>query len=180
MLPEFLEYGFMQRAFAVGIVTALICPAIGVFLIPRRLSLIADTLATWRWPGWPRPFLGLSPSWGLVITVGGAIDRAPAGAGAAGDASLAVFSPGFAVAVVLIISAANADLRILRQHRRSAHQWPWCGLGDGAAVRLLRPLAITLNAICPHVGHSGGRAEPHADVLTALTTVVMRMVGVLS
>ncbi len=45
MLPEFLEYGFMQRAFAVGIVTALICPAIGVFLIPRRLSLIADTLA---------------------------------------------------------------------------------------------------------------------------------------
>ncbi len=45
MLPEFLEYGFMQRAFVVGLMTALICPAIGVFLVPRRLSLIADTLA---------------------------------------------------------------------------------------------------------------------------------------
>ena len=44
-MPEFLQYGFMYRAFAAGLVTALICPAIGVFLIPRRLSLIADTLA---------------------------------------------------------------------------------------------------------------------------------------
>ena len=44
-MPEFLQYGFMHRAFAAGVVTALICPAIGVFLIPRRLSLIADTLA---------------------------------------------------------------------------------------------------------------------------------------
>ena len=44
-MPEFLQYGFMHRAFAAGAITALICPAIGVFLVPRRLSLIADTLA---------------------------------------------------------------------------------------------------------------------------------------
>ena len=44
-MPEFLTYGFMQRALIAGAITALICPAIGVFLVPRRLSLIADTLA---------------------------------------------------------------------------------------------------------------------------------------
>ena len=44
-MPEFLQYGFMQRALLVGVITALICPAIGVFLVPRRLSLIADSLA---------------------------------------------------------------------------------------------------------------------------------------
>ena len=35
----------MQRAFVAGAMTAIICPAIGVFLVPRRLSLIADSLA---------------------------------------------------------------------------------------------------------------------------------------
>src|SRR6266498_3294858 len=44
-MPEFLEYGFMHRAFVAGAITALICPAIGVFLVPRRLSLIADSLS---------------------------------------------------------------------------------------------------------------------------------------
>jgi ABC-type Mn2+/Zn2+ transport system permease subunit len=45
MGPEFLEYAFMQRALVAGAVTAIVCPSIGVFLVPRRLSLIADTLA---------------------------------------------------------------------------------------------------------------------------------------
>ena len=73
MLPEFLEYGFMHRAFAVGLVTALICPAIGVFLIPRRLSLIADTLAHVALAGVALGLLvGLSPIVGaLVVSVGG-------------------------------------------------------------------------------------------------------------
>jgi len=39
-LPEFLAYDFMHRAFAAGAMTAVICPAIGMFLVPRRLSLI--------------------------------------------------------------------------------------------------------------------------------------------
>ena len=44
-MPDFLQFGFMQRAFAAGAVMAVVCPLIGVFLVPRRLSLIADTLA---------------------------------------------------------------------------------------------------------------------------------------
>lgn len=39
------EYSFMIRAFAAGIAIALIAPTIGTFLVVRRYSLVADTLA---------------------------------------------------------------------------------------------------------------------------------------
>lgn len=41
---EFLQYDFMQRAFIAGIITALICPLIGMFIVVRRQSLIGDGL----------------------------------------------------------------------------------------------------------------------------------------
>lgn len=44
-MPEILTYGFMQRAFVAGIMVALICPSIGVFIVLRRLSMIGDTLS---------------------------------------------------------------------------------------------------------------------------------------
>lgn len=44
-MPEILTYGFMQRAFIAGIMVALICPTIGVFIVLRRLSMIGDTLS---------------------------------------------------------------------------------------------------------------------------------------
>ena len=74
-MPEFLQYGFMHRAFAAGVVTALICPAIGVFLIPRRLSLIADTLAHVALAGVALGLvLGVSPVLGaLVVALAGAV-----------------------------------------------------------------------------------------------------------
>lgn len=42
---EILRYGFMQRAFLAGTVVAVICPAIGIFLVLRRMSMIGDTLS---------------------------------------------------------------------------------------------------------------------------------------
>lgn len=42
---EILSYGFMQRAFLAGMVVAVICPAIGIFLVLRRMSMIGDTLS---------------------------------------------------------------------------------------------------------------------------------------
>ena len=42
---EILRYGFMQRAFLAGIIVAVICPAIGIFLVLRRMSMIGDTLS---------------------------------------------------------------------------------------------------------------------------------------
>src|SRR6185295_16039559 len=114
---EFLQYGFMHRAFAAGVVTALISSAIGVFLIPRRLSLIADTLAHVVLAGVALGLvLGISPVVGaLVVVLAGAVgmERLRARGALQGDAALAVFlSGGFALAVVLISLARgfNADL----------------------------------------------------------------------
>src|SRR5204863_6323393 len=103
-MPEFLSYGFMQRALLAGAITALICPAIGVFLVPRRLSLIADTLAHVALAGVALGLVvGVSPVVGaLVVTAAGAvgIERLRARGALAGDASLAVFlSGGLALAV---------------------------------------------------------------------------------
>ncbi|MDR3121615.1 MAG: metal ABC transporter permease [Clostridiales bacterium] len=40
-----LEYGFMQRAFLVGIMIAVIIPCIGVVVVQKRLSMIGDALS---------------------------------------------------------------------------------------------------------------------------------------
>jgi len=195
-MPEFLQYGFMHRAFAAGVVTALICPAIGVFLIPRRLSLIADTLAHVALAGVALGlFLGISPVLGaLVVTLGGAVgmERLRSRGALQGDAALAVFlSGGFALAVVLISLAQgfNADLfailfgSILTVSPTDV--WLITALGAlvvatvGTFYKQL--LAITLNEdLARTSGVPVGALNLVLTILTALTTVVaMRMVGVL-
>ena len=42
---EILQYAFMQRALAGGILIAVLCSAIGVFLVLRRMALLGDGLA---------------------------------------------------------------------------------------------------------------------------------------
>lgn len=195
-MPEFLQYGFMHRAFAAGVVTALICPAIGVFLIPRRLSLIADTLAHVALAGVALGLvLGVSPVLGaLVVALAGAVgmERLRARGALQGDAALAVFlSGGFALAVVLISLARgfNADLfailfgSILTVTTGDV----WLILALGATVTIAiggcykQLLAITLNEdLARSSGVPVAALNLLLTILTALTTVVaMRMVGVL-
>jgi len=42
---DLFQYGFMVRGFEAGIIIAVIAPLIGIFLVLRRYSLIADTLS---------------------------------------------------------------------------------------------------------------------------------------
>jgi zinc transport system permease protein len=195
-VPEFLQFGFMQRAFAAGAVTAVICPLIGIFLVPRRLSLIADTLAHVALAGVAVGLLlGASPILGaLVVTVGGALgmERLRARGALQGDAALAVFlSGGFAVAVVLISLAQgfNADLfAILFGSILTVSPMDvWLILALGAvvvttiALSYRRLFAITLHEdLARTSGVQVTALNFTLTVLTALTTVVaMRMVGVL-
>jgi zinc transport system permease protein len=195
-MPEFLQYGFMHRAFAVGAVTAVICPAIGVFLVPRRLSLIADTLAHVALAGVAVGLLlGVSPSLGaLVVTLLGAVgmERLRARGALQGDAALAVFlSGGFAVAVVLISLARgfNADLFAILFGSiltvSPADVWLIVALGAVVCATIglfyKQLLAITLNEdLARTSGVPVTGLNLLLTVLTALTTVVaMRMVGVL-
>jgi zinc transport system permease protein len=195
-MPEFLEYSFMHRAFAAGAITAFICPAIGVFLVPRRLSLIADTLSHVALAGVALGLLtGISPLLGaLLVTVAGAVgmERLRARGVLQGDAALAVFlSGGFALAVVLISLARgfNADLFAILFGSiltvSSTDVWLIVALGAtvvatiGTFYRQL--LAITLSEdLARTSGVPVTGLNLMLTVLTALTTVVaMRMVGVL-
>jgi zinc transport system permease protein len=195
-MPEVFQFGFMHRAFAAGAVTALICPAIGVFLIPRRLSLIADTLAHVALAGVALGLVaGVSPFVGaLVVTLIGAagIERLRARGALGGDAALAVFlSGGFAVAVVLISLAGgfNADLFAILFGSILTVTAADVGLivALGALVTIAiggfykQLLAITLDEdLARTSGVPVGALNLLLTVLTALTTVVaMRMVGVL-
>ena len=195
-MPEFHEYGFMHRAFLAGAITALICPAIGVFLVPRRLSLIADTLSHVALAGVALGLLlGISPVVGaLVVTLAGAVgmERLRARGALQGDAALAVFlSGGFALAVVLIslTRGFNVDLfailfgSILTVSPTDV----WLILAVGAvvgatiAICYRQLLSITLNEdLARTSGIPVTGLNLLLTLLTALTTVVaMRMVGVL-
>ena len=44
-MPSILLYDFMLRALAGGVLVGLLAPTLGVFVVLRRFSLIADTLA---------------------------------------------------------------------------------------------------------------------------------------
>jgi zinc transport system permease protein len=57
---EFLQYSFMQQAFLAGIMVALLCPVIGMFLVVRRLALIGDGLGHIS-------FAGVAAGWLLDI-----------------------------------------------------------------------------------------------------------------
>jgi zinc transport system permease protein len=45
MIEALFNYEFLQNAFASGIIIGLIAPLLGVFIVVRRLSLIADALS---------------------------------------------------------------------------------------------------------------------------------------
>jgi len=42
---DFWAYAFMQRAFFAGLIVAVLCPTIGVYLVLRRLSMVGEMFA---------------------------------------------------------------------------------------------------------------------------------------
>jgi zinc transport system permease protein len=196
MWPEFLQYGFMQRALVAGVVTALVCPVIGVFLVPRGLSLIADSLAHVALAGVALGFvLGFSPLVGaLLVAVAAAVgmERLRATGRLQGDAALAVFlSGGFAAAVVLIslTQGFNAELMgllfgsILTVSPLDVWLILLLGLAVGGTVVAVYPqlVGITFNEdLARTSGVPVATLNVLLTVLTALTVVgSMRMVGTL-
>ncbi len=109
------ESEFMRLAFATGAVVGVLAPAVGFFLVQRRLSLIGDGIGHVAFAGVAAGLLlGISPVLtALVFAVVGAVgiewlrSRRPA----AGDQALALlFYTGIAGGVVLVSAAGALDV----------------------------------------------------------------------
>ena len=106
-MPEIFQYEFMNRAILASVLVGATAPAFGVFLVLRRLSLMADTLSHVALAGVAVALLTktFAPAVALVATTGAAvsIEELRMRRLLPGDAALAVFLYGaLAVAVVLI------------------------------------------------------------------------------
>ncbi len=114
---DLFHYGFIVRGFEAGIIIALIAPLIGIFLVLRRYSLIADTLSHVSLAG---VAIGLLLSINPLITAilaavisSTVIERLRISKRVYGESALAIFLSGsLALAIVLIGLAHgfNVDL----------------------------------------------------------------------
>jgi zinc transport system permease protein len=150
-----LELEFMRLAFAAGSIVGLLAPAVGFFLVQRRMGLIGDGIGHTAFAGVAAGYLlGVSPvPTALAAAVGGAVgvEWLRARRTAAGDQALALlFYTGIATGVVLLSAAGalNADLftylfgSILTVTRGDLVLVAVLGLAGLAAIGLLyRPLA---------------------------------------
>ncbi len=104
---DLFQYSFIIRGFEAGIIVALIAPIIGIFLVLRRYSLIADTLSHVSLAGVAIGLLlRLNPLVTAIITSVAssvAIERLRLSKKVYGESALAIFLSGsLAVAIVLI------------------------------------------------------------------------------
>jgi zinc transport system permease protein len=113
---EFIQYAFMQRAFIAGILIAVLCAIIGLFLVLRRMALLGDGLAHISFGGIAAGMLfGFYPILSaLVFSVLGALGiQKLKKMRVYSDSAIAIlFSFGLAMGVVLISFSRgfNADL----------------------------------------------------------------------
>jgi zinc transport system permease protein len=112
-----LDLEFMRLAFGAGIVVGLLAPAVGFFLVQRRLSLIGDGIGHVAFAGVALGYLLDLPLvlTALAVSVVGAlsIETLRARRGAAGDQALAlVFYTGIAGGVVLVSAAGALNVNL--------------------------------------------------------------------
>lgn len=107
MVLEILQYGFMQRALLSGVVVAVTCSVVGLFLVLRRQSLFGDALSHAAFGGVAVGlFTSIYPLWtALVISVLAAlgITKLRQSTKISPDAAVAVMlSSGLALGIILI------------------------------------------------------------------------------
>jgi len=83
MISGIFHYEFLQNAFLTGMLIGILAPLLGVFIVVRRLSLIADALSHVTLSGiaaslllekYVAPLAGLNPLYlGMVFSVGGSL-----------------------------------------------------------------------------------------------------------
>lgn len=117
---DLLGYGFMQRALLAAVLTGLAAPAIGTYLVQRRLSLIGDGLGHVAVTGVAVGLLtGTAPVWtAIAVAVLGAllIETIRERGYASADVALALLFYGGIAGGVLITGLAGASAALLQQY----------------------------------------------------------------
>ncbi|MBI4497804.1 MAG: metal ABC transporter permease [Chloroflexi bacterium] len=186
----------MVRALMAGTVAGLLCPAIGVFLVLRRYSLMADSLAHISLAGVAIGLLlGLYPvATALLVAIGAAvlIEWLRTERHVYGEATLAMFlSGGLALALILLSLGRGLTVDLFSFLFGSiiavspADVWTITGLGlllAGLITLLYKELVyVTFDEESARVGGLPVRALNFLLVVMAAVTVslAMRVVGVL-
>jgi zinc transport system permease protein len=196
-LPEFLQPAFMQRAVIAAILVGLAAPAIGIYLVQRRMALMGDGIGHVALLG---VALGLllhtSPVWTAVVVaaLGAiAIEVVRARGAASGDVALALlFYGGIAGGVVLIgLSDSGSNANLLSYLFGSLTT---VAPGDLITIAILTLAVLTVTvglsralfAVCQDEEYSrvAGLPVRALNLLIAMSaavtvTVAMRVVGVL-
>ena len=102
-----LQQGFIQRAFIIGIIIALLSSVLSIFIVLKKVSLIGDGLAHTAFGGLALGYyLNLTPLWvaGVVVILGSiGITKATRSTKISGDAAVAIFlQMGLATGIVLL------------------------------------------------------------------------------
>ena len=114
-----LDLEFMRLAFGAGIVVGLLAPAVGFFLVQRRLSLVGDGIGHVAFAGVALGYLLNLPLvlTALVVSVTGglSIEWIRARRRTAGDQALAlIFYTGIAGGVVLVSAAGALNVNLFQ------------------------------------------------------------------
>jgi len=191
-----LDLEFMRLAFGAGIVVGLLAPAVGFFLVQRRLSLIGDGIGHVAFLGVALGYLLDLPLvlTALVVSVAGAlsIETLRARRRTAGDQALAlIFYTGIAGGVVLVSAAGALNVNLFQFLFGSILT---VSRGDLLTIALLGFAALALIAVLLRallavaIDEEGARVaglpvpilNAVVSMLAALTIgISMRIVGIL-
>ena len=194
---KLLEYDFMRRALMAAVLIGLAAPAVGIYLVQRRLSLIGDGLGHVALAGVALGILtGTAPVWvALVVAVAGAltVELVRSKGHASGDIALAIlFYGGIAGGVVLISQAPGGTPSNLNSYLFGAITTTT--RADVATFAVLTVVVVGLTVGLRRFLFAVSNDEEYAlasgmpvlrlnlllAVLTAVTVVVsMRVVGLL-
>ncbi|HYF05234.1 MAG TPA: metal ABC transporter permease [Patescibacteria group bacterium] len=114
-MTDIFNNPFILRGFISSLVLAILAPSIGIFLLARRYTVIADALAHFTLVGvaiaqilhWPTPVV--APLVAVIAALG--MERVRLSKKLFGDAALAVFLTG-GLALALILSASSGSSQV--------------------------------------------------------------------
>lgn len=196
-MPEFLQPEFMQRAVLAAVLVGLVAPAVGVFLVQKRLALMGDGIGHVALTGVALGFLlGTAPVLTAVVvaSIGAVLIELVREKGRTnGDVALALMFYGGIAGGVLLIGlsddASNANLLSYLFGSLTSVSREDLYVIAGLAAGLLAVLAVIgreLFAVCHDEEHARVSGLPvralnlTLAVMAAVTvTVSMRVVGLL-